>query len=74
VSENCSSRKPVVALGFVVLALMGAVCALGCIAVLWLRNVASRLKALGALFSARHQQPFAKTTATGFSEAKQEVS
>jgi phosphotransferase system glucose/maltose/N-acetylglucosamine-specific IIC component len=64
----------VVALGFVVVAVIFAVYALGCIAVLWLRNVACRLKALGALVTARHQQPFAKTTAAALSEAKEEVS
>jgi phosphotransferase system glucose/maltose/N-acetylglucosamine-specific IIC component len=64
----------VVALGFVVVTLIIVVYALGCIAALWLRKLASRLKALGALVSARHQQPFAKTTATGLSEAKEEVS
>ena len=63
-----------VALGFVVVALIGALYALGCIAVLWLRKLGSELKALGTLVSARHRQPFAKTTVTGFSEAKEEVS
>ena len=66
--------EAVVALGFVVVALIGAVCALGCIAVLWLWKLGSGLKALGALVSVRHQQPFAKTTVTGFTEAKEEVS
>lgn len=64
----------VVALGFVVVALIGALYALGCIAALWLRKVGSGLKALGVLVSVRHRQPFAKTTVTGLSEAKEEVS
>ena len=64
----------VVALGFVVVALIGAVYALGCIAVLWLGKLGSGLKALGALVTVRHRQPFAKTTTIGLSEAKEEVS
>ena len=63
-----------VALGFVVVALIGALYALGYIAALWLRKVGSGLKALGALVSVRHRQPFAKTTVTGLSDAKEEVS
>ena len=66
--------EAVVALGFVVLALIGALYALGYIAALWLRKLGSGLKALGALVSVRHRQPFAKTTITGLSEAKEEVS
>ena len=64
----------VVALGFVVVALIGAVCALGYIAALWLRRLGPRLKALGALASAGRRQPFAKTTVTGLSQAEEEVS
>jgi len=64
----------VVALGFMVVALIGAVCALGYIAALWLRKLGSGFKALGALVSARHRQPFAKTTTSGFSEVEEEVS
>jgi len=45
--------EAVVALGFVVVALIGAVYALGCIAVLWLGKLGSGLKALGALVSLR---------------------
>ena len=63
-----------VALGFVVVALIGALYVLGHIAVLWLWKLGSEPKALGALVSARHRQPFAKTTTTGLSEAKEEVS
>ena len=66
--------EAVVALGFVVVALIGALYALGCIAVLWLRKLGSGLKALGALVSVRHRQPFAKTTTIALSEAKEEVS
>ena len=66
--------EAVVAFGFVVVALIGALYALGCIAVLWLWKLGSGLKALGALVSVRHRQPFAKTTVTGLSEAKEEVS
>ena len=62
----------VVALGFVVVALIGALCALGYIAALWLRKLG--LKALGALVSARHRQAFAKTTIIGLSRVKEEVS
>ena len=66
--------EAVVALGFVVVALIVALYALGYIAVVWLRKLGSGLKALGALVSVRHRQPFAKTTVTGLSEAKEEVS
>ena len=63
-----------VTLGFMVVALIGALYALGYIAALWLRKLGSGLKALGAHVSVRHRQPFAKTTVTGLSEAKEEVS
>ena len=66
--------EAVLALGFVVVALIGALYALGNIATLWLRKLGSGLKALGALVSVRHRQPFAETTVTGLSEAKEEVS
>ena len=66
--------EAVLALGFVVVALIGALYALGYVAALWLRKLGSGLKALGALASARHRQPFAKTTTIGLSEAKEEVS
>jgi hypothetical protein len=66
--------EAVVALGFVVVALIGALYALGYIAALWLRKLGSGLKALGALVSVRHRQPFAKTTTIGLSEAKEEIS
>jgi hypothetical protein len=64
----------IVTLGFVVVLLIGAVCALGYVGALWLRKLGSELKALGALDSVRHREPFAKTTVTGLSEAKEEVS
>ena len=54
--------EAVLALGFVVVALIGALYALGYIAALWLRNLGSGLKALGAHVSVRHRQPFAETT------------
>ena len=66
--------EAVLALGFVVVALIGAVYALGYIAALWLRKLGSGLKASGALVNVRHRQPFAKTTTIGVSEAKEEVS
>ena len=66
--------EAVVAPGFLVVALIVALSALGCIAALWLRKLGSGLKALGALVSVRHHQPFAETTVTGLSEAKEEVS
>lgn len=66
--------EAVVALGFAVVALIGALCGLGYIAALWLRKLVSGLKALGALVSVRHRQPFAKTTVTDLSDAKEEVS
>ena len=66
--------EAVVALGFVAVALIGALIALGYIAALWLRKLGSGLKALGALVSVRHRQPFAETTVTGLSEANEEVS
>ena len=66
--------EAVVALGFVVVALIGAVYALGCIVVLWLEKLGSGLRALGGLVSVRYRQPFAKTTTIGLSEAKEEVS
>ena len=65
--------EAVLALGFAVVALIGAVYALGYIAALWLRKLGSWLKALGVLVSVRHREPFAKTTITGLSEAKEEV-
>ena len=66
--------EAVLALGFVVVALIGAVYALGYIAALWLRKLGSGLKAFGALVSVRRRQPFAETTVIGLSEAKEEVS
>ena len=66
--------EAVVVLGFVVVALIGALCALGYIAALWLRKIGSGLKALGALVSVRHRQPLAETTDTGPSRAEEEVS
>lgn len=66
--------EAVVALGFLVVALIGALYALGYIAALWLRKLGSGLKALGALVSVRHGQPFAKTTVTGLTDPKEEVS
>jgi hypothetical protein len=63
-----------VTLGFVVVALIGALYALGCITVSWLRKVGSGLKAFGGLVSARHREPFAKATITALSQAKEEVS
>jgi hypothetical protein len=64
----------VVALGFVVVALIGALCALGYIAALRLWKLGSGLKALGALASVRHRPSFAKPTVTGLSQAEEEVS
>ena len=66
--------EAVLALGFAVVALIGALYGLGYITALWLRKLGSGLKALGAHVSVRHRQPFAKTTVTGLSEAKEEVS
>jgi hypothetical protein len=66
--------EAVVALGFAVVALIVALYAVGYIAVLWLRNLGSELKELGAHVRVRHGQPFAKITVTGLSEAKEEVS
>lgn len=66
--------EAVMTLGFVVVALIGALYALGYIAALGLRKFGSGLKALGARVSVRHRQPFAETTVTGLSEAKEEVS
>jgi hypothetical protein len=65
--------EAVVALGFVVVALIGGLYALGYIAALWLRKLGSRLKALGAHVSVRHRQPFVKTMTIGLSEAEEEV-
>jgi phosphotransferase system glucose/maltose/N-acetylglucosamine-specific IIC component len=62
------------ALGFAVATLIVALYALGYIAVVWLRKLGAGLKALGAHVSVRHRQPFAKTTVTGLTEAKEEVS
>jgi len=61
-------------MALVVVALIGAAYAFGYIAVVWLWKLGSELKALGALVSARRRQPFAKTTVTGLSDAKEEVS
>jgi len=66
--------EAVVAFGFVVVALIGALYALGYIAALWLWKHGSGLKAIGALVSARYRQPFVKTTVTSLSDAKEEVS
>ena len=66
--------EAVVALGFAVVALIGALYALCYIAVLWLRKPGCALKVFGALVSARRRQFFAKTAVTGLSEAKEEVS
>jgi len=44
------------------------------IAALWLRKLGSGLKALGALVSVRQRQPLAKTTVTGLTDPKEEVS
>jgi hypothetical protein len=63
-----------VALGFMVVALIGALYALGYIATLWLRKLGSRLRALGAHVRVRQRQPFPNTTTIGLSEAKEEVS
>lgn len=66
--------EAVVALGFVVVALIGAAYVLGCIAVLWLGKLGSELKALGTLVIVRRRQPFSKTTTVGLSESKEQVS
>ena len=66
--------ETVLALGFVAVALISALCALGYIAALWLRKLGSGLKALGTHVRVRHRQPFAETTVTGLFEAKEEVS
>ena len=66
--------EAVVALGFVVVALIGTLCALGYIAALWLRKLGFGLRALGALARVRHRQPFAKTTVTCLSQVEEEVS
>jgi hypothetical protein len=47
--------------------------ALGWMAAAGLPKLGSRLKALGALVSVRHQQPFAKARFTGLSRVKEEV-
>jgi len=52
--------EAVVAFGFVVVVLIGAAYALGCIAVLWLGKLGSGLKAFGALVSVRHRQHLRK--------------
>jgi threonine/homoserine/homoserine lactone efflux protein len=66
--------EAVVALGFLVVALIGALYALGYIAALWLRKLGSGLDALGTLVSVRQRQPFAKTPVTGLTDPKEEVS
>jgi phosphotransferase system glucose/maltose/N-acetylglucosamine-specific IIC component len=66
--------EAVVVLGFVVVTLISGVYALGYIAALWLPKLGSGLKAIGALVSVRHRQPFAKTTVTGLPDVKEEVS
>jgi hypothetical protein len=63
-----------VALGFMVVALIGALYALGYIAALWLRKLGSGIMDLGAHVSVRQRQPFPNTTTIGLSEAKEEVS
>ncbi len=66
--------EAVVALGFLVVALIGALYALGYIEALWLQKLGTGVKALGALVSVTHRQPFAKTTVTGLTDPKEEVS
>jgi hypothetical protein len=61
-----------VAVGFLVVSLIGALCGLGYIAALWSRKLG--LKALGAAVSARHREPWSEATIAGLSEAKEEVS
>jgi hypothetical protein len=65
--------EAVVALGFAVLALIVALYALGHIAALWLRKLGS---GQGSWRPRQRKTPaaFAKTTVTGLSEAKEEVS
>ena len=63
----------VVVVGFVVVSLIGALYALGYIAALWLFKLGSGLKAFGAPVSARHREPFAKTTIAGLPDVKEEV-
>jgi hypothetical protein len=65
--------EAVLALGFVVVALIGTLYALGYIAALWLRKLGLGLKALRAKVSVRPRQPFAETTTIGLSKAKEEV-
>jgi hypothetical protein len=65
--------EAVLALGFVVVALIGALYALGYIAALWLRKLGSRLKALGVLVSVRHRESVAETTTLALSKVKEEV-
>jgi len=64
----------VLALGFILVALIGALYGLGYVAVVGLRKVGCGLKAFGVLVSVRQRQRFAKTTVRGFADAKQEIS
>lgn len=73
IRELLSAEVVLLALGFVAVALIGAIYALGCIAALCLQKLGSGLKALGAFVSAKHQQPFTKATNRSLFEAKEEV-
>ena len=66
--------EAVVALGFAVVVLIGALYALGYIASRMVAKAWSWAQGPGVLVSVRHRQPIAKTTVTGLTEAKEEVS
>lgn len=66
--------EAVVTLGFLIVALIGAVYALCGIAVKCLADLGSKIDALGALVRVRHWQPSAKKAVTHFDDPKEEDS
>jgi hypothetical protein len=65
--------EAVLALGFAVVALIGALYGLGYITALWLRKLGSELKAVVGRVSVRHRESVARTTTLALSKVKEEV-
>jgi hypothetical protein len=65
--------EAVLALGFAVVALIGALYGLGYITALWLRKLGCELKAVVGRVSGRHRESVAETTTLALSKVKEEV-
>ena len=65
--------EAVLALGFAVVALIGALYGLGYITALWLRKLGSKLKAVLGRVSVSHRESVAETTTIRLSKVKEEV-